>query len=67
MNTGPCPAIKVRVELIAEVIVLTPSLQQSLVWEDPGGGRGDQLQYSCLENPRIPRSLAGYGHGVRHD
>ena len=35
MNTGPCPAIKVRVELIAEVIVLTPSLQQSLVWEDP--------------------------------
>jgi len=26
---------------------------QSLGWEDPspGGGRGNPLQYSCLENP----------------
>ena len=24
---------------------------QSLGWEDPGGGHGDPLQYSCLENP----------------
>ena len=26
----------------------------------PGGGRGNTLQYSCLENPREQRSLAGY-------
>ena len=35
---------------------------QSLGWEDPpGGGHGNPLQYSCLENPRGQRSLAGYG------
>ena len=29
----------------------------------PGGGRGNTLQYSCLENP-MDRSLVGYGpHG----
>ena len=26
----------------------------------PGGGHGSPLQYSCLENPHGPRSLAGY-------
>ena len=26
----------------------------------PGGGHGDPLQYSCLENPDGQRSLAGY-------
>ena len=25
----------------------------------PGGGTGNPLQYSCLENPHGPRSLAG--------
>ena len=33
----------------------------SLGWEDPPGGEhGNQLQYSCLENPHGQRSLAGY-------
>ena len=27
----------------------------------PGGGHGNLLQYSCLENPHGQRSLAGYG------
>ena len=27
----------------------------------PGGGHGNILQYSCLENPMDMRSLAGYG------
>ena len=27
----------------------------------PGGEHGNPLQYSCLENPRGQRSLAGYG------
>ena len=26
-----------------------------------GGGHGNPLQYSCLENPDGQRSLAGYG------
>ena len=26
----------------------------------PGGGPGNPLQYSCLENPNGQRSLAGY-------
>ena len=26
----------------------------------PGGGHGNPLQYSCLENPMDKRSLAGY-------
>ena len=34
---------------------LTPGLGRS-----PGGGRGNPLQYACLENPHGQRSLAGY-------
>ena len=36
----------------------------------PGGGRGNSLQYSCLESPHGQRSLAGcnsWGCRVRHD
>ena len=30
-------------------------------WErSPGGGNGDPLQYSCLENPLDREALAGY-------
>ena len=33
---------------------------QSLGWEDfPGGGHGNPLQYSCLENPLGQRRLMG--------
>ena len=34
---------------------LIPGLGRS-----PGGGHGNPLQYSCLENSRGQRSLAGY-------
>ena len=36
----------------------------------PGGGHGNPLQYSCLENPHGQGSLAGYNpcsHRVAHD
>ena len=33
---------------------LIPGLERS-----PGGGHGNPLQYSCLENPHEQRSLAG--------
>ena len=31
-----------------------------IICDIPGGGHGDPLQYSCLENPHEQRSLAGY-------
>ena len=31
-----------------------------LLGRSPGGGHGNPLQYSCLENPHRQRSLAGY-------
>ena len=34
---------------------LIPELGRS-----PGGGHGNPLQYSCLENPHVQRSLTGY-------
>ena len=34
---------------------LIPGLGRS-----PGGGHGNPLQYSCLENPQGQRNLAGY-------
>ena len=42
-----------------------PAMQEtwvrSLCWEDsPGGGHGNLLQYSCLENPHGQQSLVGY-------
>ena len=37
------------------------TLVQFLGWEDPPeGGHSNPLQYSYLENPHGPRSLAGY-------
>ena len=29
--------------------------------KSPGGGYGNPLQYSCLDNPHGQRSLMGYG------
>ena len=41
--------------------VLILGLGRSSSREDsPGGGHGNPLQYSCLENPHGQRSLAGY-------
>ena len=36
-------------------VALIPGLGRS-----PGGGHGNPLQYSCLENPHGQRSLVGY-------
>ena len=37
------------------VLGSTPGLERS-----PGGGHGNTLQYSCLENPHGQRKLTGY-------
>ena len=51
--------------LVAQSVENLPAMWEtwvrSLGWEDsPGGGRGNPLQYSCLENPHGQRSLVGY-------
>ena len=51
--------------LVAQMKKNLPTKQEtwvrSLGWEDsPGGGHGNTLQYSCLENPHGERSLMGY-------
>ena len=38
---------------------LIPGLGRS-----PGGGHGNPLQHSCLENPHGQRGLVSYSHGV---
>ena len=63
--------------LVAQLVKTSPAKQetwvQSLGWEDaPGGGHGNLLQYSCLENLHGQRSLAGYSpwgwlQRIRHD
>ena len=50
---------------VAQRVKNPPAMQetwvQSLGWEDsPGGGHGNPLQDSCLENPHGKKSLVGY-------
>ena len=40
----------------------TPGLERC-----PGGGHGNPLQYSCLENPHGQRSLVGYSPWVHKE
>ena len=44
------------------VVKNLPTMQKS--GRSPGGGRGNPLQYSCLENPHGQRSLLGCSHRV---
>ena len=51
--------------LVAQSVKNPPEILEtwvrSLSWEDsPGGGLGNPLQYSHLENPHGQRSLVGY-------
>ena len=53
------------VQMVKNLSVMRQTWVQSLGWEDPlegppGGGHGNPLQYSCLENPHGQRSLVGY-------
>ena len=47
---------------IAGVLGSIPGLGRSL-----GGGHGNALLYSCLENPHEQKSLASYGLGGRKE
>ena len=62
--------------LVAQLVKNPPAMQETWVQSacnegdlgsilgmgrSPGGGHGNPLQYSCLENPHVQRSLVGYG------
>ena len=51
--------------LVAQTVKNLPAMQETWVrsvgWgRSPGGGHGNPLQCSCLENPHGQRSLVGY-------
>ena len=55
-----------KASLMALVVKNTPANTGDIasvpgLGRSPGGGHGNILQYSCLENPMDMRSLAGYG------
>ena len=50
---------------VAQLVENLPAMRQTLglipgLGRSPGGGHGNPLKYSCLENPHEQRSLAGY-------
>ena len=42
------------------MVMNLPAVWETWVGKIPGGGHGNPLQYSCLENPHGQRSLVGY-------
>ena len=60
------------VSLVAQIVKNLPAILETWVqlWV-PGGGHGNPLQHSCLENPHGQRSLVGYSpmwsQRVRHN
>ena len=49
--------------LVAQMVNNPPTMQETWVRsleDSSGGGHGNPLQYSCLENPHGQRSLVGY-------
>ena len=51
--------------LVAQMAKNLPATREtwvlSLCWEEPlGGGHGNSLLYSCLENPHGQKNLVGY-------
>ena len=52
--------ISPQVALVVKSLPASAGDAKDTGWEDPpGGGHGNPLQYSCLENP-MDRSLVGY-------
>ena len=54
---------------MAQMVKLLPAVQETQgsipgLGRSPGGGHGNVLQYSCLENPHGQRSLQAIAHGV---
>ena len=60
------PSQSYSLSLIAQLVKNLPAMREGGLGSvtgsggSPGGGHGNPLQYSCLENPHGQRSLAGY-------
>ena len=53
------------VQTVKNPLSMRETWVQSLGWEDPpGGGHGNPLQYSCLENPMDRGAWQATVHGV---
>ena len=57
---------------MAHMVKNLPAMQETWVWypglgRSPGGGHGNPLQYSCLENRHEQRSLVGYSPWDRNE
>ena len=57
--------VDVKVSLVTQLVKNPPAMQETWIsipelGQSPGGGHGNPLQYSCLENPHGQRNLAGY-------
>ena len=55
--------------LVAQLVKNLPAMQGNLGWipgwgRSPGGGHGNPLQYSCLENPMDRGARQATVHGV---
>ena len=52
-----------KVSLLAQMVKNPPAMWETWsvpgLGRSPGGGHGNPLQYSCLENPHGQRSLVG--------
>ena len=56
-----------RASLVAQLVKNLPTMQETQVWflgKSPGGGNGNPLQYSCLENPMDRGAWQAIVHGV---
>ena len=57
------PNVKYWSSLVAQLVKNPPAMQVDSIpgsGRSPGGGHGNPLQYSCLENPHGQRSPVGY-------
>ena len=57
---------------MAQMVKNPPAMWETWVWclgweRSPGGGHGNPLQYSCLENSHGQRSLGGYNPWCRKE
>ena len=51
--------------MVKNLLAMQETHVQSLGWEDPpGGGQGNPLQYSCLENPMDRGAWRATLHGI---
>ena len=49
-----------RASLLTQMVKNLPERGRPGLGRSPGGGQGNPLQYSCLENLHGQRGLAGY-------